>query len=94
MRFTDSISDHNAVARTQNSLLMNPYAELTPLHAPATNEAIPGFPDTPEDIDTMSMASLNSILSAMGQSVGGNLNMKRQRMRIAIGLTAVRTRSA
>ncbi|RMY26069.1 hypothetical protein D0867_00292 [Hortaea werneckii] len=89
-----SISDHNAVVRTQNSLLTNAYAQFTPLHAPATNEVIPAFPDTPEEIDSTSMAPLNSILSALGQSVGGNLNKQRQGIRIAIGLTAVRTRSA
>lgn len=94
MRLTDSICDHNAVMRTQTSLFTNPYAQLIPLHAPAMNEAIPAFPDTHEVIDSTSLSLLKSILSALGQSIGGNLTKERRRMRIAIGQTVLKTRSA
>jgi len=83
-----SYSNHNSVARTQNSLLLCRDDALSPLHNPATNAAIPNFPATPRDIDQLNTQGANAVLESLGQGSDGTLPAKKQRIRITVGLTA------
>jgi hypothetical protein len=83
-------SDHNSIARTQNSLLATHDDALSPLHNTATNTAIPNFPATPREIDQLQDPAVNATLEALGQGTTGTLPVKRQRIRMAVGLPAVR----
>ncbi|KAF2478448.1 hypothetical protein BDY17DRAFT_328513 [Neohortaea acidophila] len=85
-----SANDHNSIARTQNSLLTSRDENLSPLHNPTTNAAIPDFPSTPREIDQLPAQAANATLGALGQGTDGSLPVKRQRIRITVGLPAVR----
>ena len=60
--------------------------ELTALVNSSTAEEIPDFPTTPAILNRTTNAVLNRVLSALGLGIGGNLEEKRSRLRIAIGL--------
>ncbi|KAF2229766.1 hypothetical protein EV356DRAFT_536941 [Viridothelium virens] len=83
-------SEQNAVARVQNSLLNDRNERLTPLVDPLTNDPITNFPTTPAHIDGLNIGALNPLLIALRKSLAGNIARKRQRLRIAIGLTPMR----
>ncbi|RMY96266.1 hypothetical protein D0861_00185 [Hortaea werneckii] len=85
-----SASNHNSVARTQNSLLSGPDDDVTPLLNPSTNTAIPNFPATPRAIDQLQTQTANALLDALDQATNGSLAAKKVRIRIAIGLAGVR----
>ncbi|KLU90776.1 hypothetical protein MAPG_10627 [Magnaporthiopsis poae ATCC 64411] len=79
-------SDSNAIARVLNSILTRPDDTLHPLRALATNENIPDFPRTREDIDSMNADTLETMLRALDQPLGGELLEKRRRLKHAIGI--------
>lgn len=85
---------HNSTARTQNSYLTDREDYLTPLRHPATNTVIPNFPLTPRDIDQLPSQSANGLLEDLEQGTDGALASRRQRVRIAVGLRAVRREGA
>ncbi|KAL9095012.1 MAG: hypothetical protein Q9165_002614 [Trypethelium subeluteriae] len=83
-------SEQNAVARVQNSLLNHRHETLTPLVNPLTNGPIANFPITSAHIDELDLDAINLQLTTLGKSIVGNMPQKRQRLRIAIGLTPTR----
>ncbi|RMY32399.1 hypothetical protein D0866_06637 [Hortaea werneckii] len=89
-----SASNHNSVARTQNSLLSGPDDAITPLQNPSTNEDIPQFPATPRAIDQLQTRTIDPLLAALELATSGTLPNKKERMRIAIGLRPRRNEGA
>ena len=63
---------------------------MFPLRNPATNADIPDFPATPRAIDELQTPAMNALLDALGIGTGGQLASKKQRVRITVGLPAVR----
>jgi hypothetical protein len=76
------------VARLVNSTLGNPNGQLSPLRNVATNELIDQFPATPRVIRDMPGATLDAVLRALGMDIDGQIEQKRQRLRVQIGLRA------
>jgi hypothetical protein len=78
----------NNVARLINSSLADSDGQLSPLHNVATNEPIDRFPATPGAIKDMPGAALNMVLRALGMETDGELEQRRRRLRVQIGLKA------
>ncbi|KAI9862709.1 MAG: hypothetical protein M1813_004205 [Trichoglossum hirsutum] len=77
----------NSIARLQNSRVNRPDQSLAVLHSYSSNTPIPNFPETPEVLTGFSRgADINPILRGLDLSVGGNLDERKQRLRLAIGL--------
>ncbi|KAL8392862.1 hypothetical protein RB599_005399 [Gaeumannomyces hyphopodioides] len=95
-------SNSNMMARSLNANVP-PGQTLQPLRDPVTNDEIPHFPETLEDIDRMdckipvfalmglhytnvwAAQDLGAVLSALGLPAGGNVVVKRKRLRAATG---------
>ncbi|KAL8392861.1 hypothetical protein RB595_002882 [Gaeumannomyces hyphopodioides] len=77
-------SNSNMMARSLNANVP-PGQTLQPLRDPVTNDEIPHFPETLEDIDRMDSQDLGAVLSALGLPAGGNVVVKRKRLRAATG---------
>jgi hypothetical protein len=82
-------SEHNSIARLQNSGAARNDHRLTVLHDYATNTNIQGFPTTPAQIDHMTSAQLNPILTALDLPTNGTVQAKRRRLKFYIGLKSV-----
>jgi hypothetical protein len=54
-----------------------------------TNSEVPGFPATPADLATMTIAEIDPVLAAFGLSTGGGVGAKRQRLKFYIGLPQI-----
>ena len=64
-------------------------SHLAEFYSVRTNTAIPGFPTTPQDIMQMNSALLSTILIELGLDGSGNVTVKRERLRVYIGLKKV-----
>ena len=78
--------NHNAIARTQNSMRGFTDQTLSALVSLSTNEDIPGFPTTPATLNRMQNATLDRVLTALELNLEGALEEKRSRLRLALGL--------
>lgn len=81
-------TDHNALARLQNSILNANDDILTALHSPTTNTPIAGFPVRSNAIQRMTGAQVDGVLTALGLPIVGLVPAKRQQLRLYIGLKA------
>jgi len=78
--------DQNSIARVQNSRVAFVDRSLAILVNPSTGENIPNFPNTGADLSRMQTAAVNRVLAGLGLPVDGELDDRRNRIRIAIGL--------
>ncbi|KAH0559513.1 hypothetical protein GP486_003970 [Trichoglossum hirsutum] len=77
----------NSVARLQNSRVNGPDESLTVLHLFSSNTPIPNFPETPAAIEGFFRdLDVNPILQGLELSTAGDLDERKQRLRLAIGL--------
>ncbi|KAJ8070408.1 hypothetical protein OCU04_000782 [Sclerotinia nivalis] len=76
----------NSASRTQNSMVTFIDRELSPLVNARTSEAIPEFPQTPGALSCMSGVNINRVLLALGISTSGSLDVRRDRLRVAVGM--------
>jgi hypothetical protein len=83
-----SYREVNNVARLINSTLTDADLQLSPLRNVATNELIDQFPATPRAIRVIPSAALDTVLRALGMEIDGQINQKRQRLRVQVGLKA------
>ncbi|KLU82569.1 hypothetical protein MAPG_01641 [Magnaporthiopsis poae ATCC 64411] len=77
--------DQNAIARNLNRRAVVDTSPLHPLRSPTTNAAIPGFPRTLGDINTMNIQRLRSVLRALGQDTRGRAVVLRERLKVVVG---------
>ena len=82
-------SNHNNVARLQNSILIHPNDALHALHHYWDNVPIDGFPPTAESINGMNAETLRIVLRALNAPSSGNVGQKRQNLRVMVGLKAL-----
>ncbi|OAP58289.1 hypothetical protein AYL99_07379 [Fonsecaea erecta] len=82
-----SVIDLNAAARSHNSKLLHDSDPLFKFLDPATAEAIPNFPATSAEIRSINPRNLNGILRALGLPTGGDVNDRKSKLRIHIGLS-------
>ena len=82
-------SEHNSLARLNNSGIRSPDHTLFPLRSTMTNSEVLGFPATSTDIATMTVAEIDPVLAAFGLSTGGGIGAKRQRLKFYIGLPQI-----
>ncbi|KAI9764434.1 MAG: hypothetical protein M1840_008457 [Geoglossum simile] len=89
----DRIDNHqkaetvNNTARLQNSCVNRPDQPLAVLHSYSSNTPIPNFPETSAVIARFSRGvEINPILRGLELSVAGDLDERKQRLRLAIGL--------
>ncbi|KIW64903.1 hypothetical protein PV04_07207 [Phialophora macrospora] len=87
-------NDKNSVARVQNSHLSTPTQRLAPLVNPSTDTPIEEFPARPQDISTMQIQTLVSVLQELGLSTSGGREAKEKRFRQHIGLRPEQPRGA
>ncbi|TKA70057.1 hypothetical protein B0A55_06248 [Friedmanniomyces simplex] len=81
-----SASNVNSLSRLHNSQLSAPELVLAPLHHPVSNAPIDDFPATPAALTGLPIAAVNTLLTALGESIEGSVTVRRQRIRRAIGL--------
>ncbi|KEF57547.1 uncharacterized protein A1O9_05464, partial [Exophiala aquamarina CBS 119918] len=84
-----STSEHNHMARVQNSLLARTTDRLEPLLNPSTKTAIEGYPTNPREITTMEDARLISVLEQLGLPTNGGRLAREKRLRQSIGLPPI-----
>jgi hypothetical protein len=82
-------SNTNNLSRLHNSQISAHDATLMPLRNLTNNALVNDFPPTPASITNLSVAQLNELLSALGESTEGTVTAKHQRLRYAIGLKQV-----
>jgi hypothetical protein len=81
------ISEHNSIARIENSSVKKSTAALTVFRDYTTNTDIPGFPATPADLENMRAVTLDPILRSLNLSPLGDIGDRRRRLGHYIGLT-------
>jgi hypothetical protein len=74
------------MARVQNSRVYSPDNALMPFRSILTNTAIPNFPATLATLGQLGRDSINAILVELGLPIEGNLNSKKQILRMHIGV--------
>ncbi|TKA65998.1 hypothetical protein B0A55_11852 [Friedmanniomyces simplex] len=79
-------SNVNSLSRLHNSQLSAPELVLAPLHHPVSNAPIDDFPATPAALTGLPIAAVNTLLTALGESIEGSTTVRRQRIRRAVGL--------
>ena len=77
--------DKNSIARNYNRRAIDAASSLHPLRCPATNAAIPGFPQTLGRIDAMNIQELRSVLRALGQNTRERAVVLRDRLKVMVG---------
>ncbi|KAF2452897.1 hypothetical protein BDY21DRAFT_357834 [Lineolata rhizophorae] len=78
--------DHNNHARTWNAMVRLPETALAPLRNLSTNEPIPGFPQKPDRIGSMSNAAIDLVMRALELSTDHPVAVKRRLLKSYIGL--------
>jgi hypothetical protein len=58
------------------------------MHNHETNAPIAEFPNNPSEIGRMNSATLNTLLEELGVGTDGTMPVRRERLRIKIGLVA------
>jgi hypothetical protein len=65
----------------------DPSDNLVALHDLGTNVAIPGFPNSDDELQRMARRNqMDPVLRALGLPTNGNMDAKRQRLRFHIGV--------
>jgi hypothetical protein len=80
-------SEHNSLARIENSVVKKRTAPLTVFRDYTTNTDIPEFPATPADLENMRAVTLDPILKALDLSLHGDIGERQRRLGHYIGLT-------
>ncbi|MCJ1299244.1 hypothetical protein MMC08_002036 [Hypocenomyce scalaris] len=80
--------DANNAARLANSTFTKDNQELIPLVS-LENNPIPGFPRLAGGIANMSRQGLDAVLEALGIPMQGTLQVKRQALKLHIGLPTI-----
>ncbi|KAI9699398.1 MAG: hypothetical protein M1836_003009 [Candelina mexicana] len=81
-----AMSGENSIARLHNSQIISSDQPLMPLHSVLSNEPIPLFPNTINDLQHLSSATTLDILRALGCSTSGNASTRKSRLRLQCGL--------
>ncbi|QSZ35788.1 hypothetical protein DSL72_006910 [Monilinia vaccinii-corymbosi] len=76
----------NSEARTQNSMVAFSDRRLSPLVNIRNGQPIPNFPATTGDLNRMEAGPASRVLLALGEATDGSVDVKRNRLRNAIGL--------
>ncbi|KAF1346289.1 hypothetical protein BDV97DRAFT_401629 [Delphinella strobiligena] len=76
----------NNIARVANSHLTSAEEKLQPLLSLKTNRPIERFPETSKGLGRLSVTLVDSILLALEADRSGNEEVKRERLRVQIGL--------
>ncbi|KAK3051034.1 hypothetical protein LTR09_007783 [Extremus antarcticus] len=76
----------NNVARVANSQLTSNDEKLHPLVSLKTGKAIEKFPGTSKDIEKLTLTLIDTILNNLEADRTGSEAMKRERLRVQIGL--------
>ncbi|KAL9026795.1 MAG: hypothetical protein Q9196_004595 [Gyalolechia fulgens] len=84
-----AISNENSIARLHNSQIISPDQPLMPLRSVHSDEPIPLFPNTINDLQQLPNATMVDILRALDCSTHGNAAMRKLRLRLQCGLRAV-----
>ncbi|KAI4744534.1 hypothetical protein E4T50_05105 [Aureobasidium sp. EXF-12298] len=78
----------NNVARVANSQLVNADDKLHPLLSLKNGRTLEKFPDTPKALAKLSVTVVDAMLSALEADREGNEMVKREKLRLQIGLKA------
>lgn len=81
------------MARTQNSFLTNETDALVPLHNWENNSTIVDLPATLGDIKSLRNLVLGEILEALGAPVPTGVDLRKEGLRVALGLKPPMSRS-
>jgi hypothetical protein len=84
-----SCSEHNSLARLNNTAIRAADTALYPLRSTMANSEVPGFPATVGHLAAMTIAEIDPVLAAFGLSTAGGIGAKRLRLKFYIGLPQI-----
>ncbi|KAI1200574.1 hypothetical protein F5X97DRAFT_293092 [Nemania serpens] len=79
----------NATARLWNGRPLIQDSVLEPLYSPITNERVHNFPQTKNELETLSVVQITELLRLLGQPVQGTRVQKLLRLKITCGITSM-----
>jgi hypothetical protein len=85
---------HSSSRFITNTLARHSQTPLSAFNNVTTNQPIPGFPATVDDIDDLSLADLGAILQALGLSAVGGRGVHVRRLRAELDSSTFRDKTA